>query len=76
MLRYVCLLIVRPFGEVAHPLLGSNKDEVADAIAWAHQYKKSKVVYLMPGFSKKAYQNESYRKFLSNSLNYVASPAE
>jgi type 1 glutamine amidotransferase len=55
-----------------HPLLGSNRDEVADAIAWAHQYKKSKVVYLMPGFSKKAYQNESYRKFLSNSLRYVA----
>ena len=60
----------------AHPLLGSNREEVADAIAWAHQYKKSKVVYLMPGFSKKAYLNKSYRKFLSNSLKYVATPAD
>ncbi len=59
-----------------HPLLGSNRDEVADAIAWAHQYRKSKVVYLMPGFTKKAYQNQSYKKFLSNSLKYVAKPAE
>ena len=43
-----------------------------EAIAWAHQYKNSKIVYLMPGFTKMAYANDSYQKFLANSIGYVA----
>ena len=37
-----------------------------------HQYKNSKIVYLMPGFTKMAYANDSYQKFLANSIGYVA----
>lgn len=55
-----------------HPLLGSTHPDVARTIAWTHRYKNSKVVYLMPGFTEKAYSNESFRRFLTNSLQFVA----
>ena len=54
------------------PLLGCDHPEVSSTIAWTHQYQKSKVVYLMPGFTEQAYTNRSYQKFLTNSLRYVA----
>ena len=55
-----------------HPLLGVDDKEVNSVIAWAHKYNKSKVVYIMPGFTTKAYQNPSYQKLVSNALKYVA----
>ena len=54
-----------------HSLLGSAHPRIAKTIAWTHRYKNSKVVYLMPGFTEKAYQNPSYRKFITNSIGYV-----
>lgn len=55
-----------------HPLLGSAHPDISPTIAWSHQYQNSRVVYLMPGFTEKAYGNPSYRKFLSNSIGWVA----
>ncbi|MDA9764170.1 MAG: ThuA domain-containing protein [Opitutales bacterium] len=55
-----------------HPLLGSNNPELAPILAWAHTYKQSKVVYINPGFTKEAYENESYQKLIKNSLKFVA----
>ena len=57
-----------------HPLLGSDNPDLSPTIAWAHKYDNSKVVYVMPGFTKKAYGNSSYQKLITNALNYVASP--
>lgn len=53
------------------PLLGSNNKDLAP-IAWTQKYNKSKVVYIMPGYSKKAFENPSYKKLVSNALNYVS----
>ena len=55
-----------------HPLLGTTHPDIAKTIAWTHRYRSSKVVYLMPGFTKEAYQNRSFRRFLMNSIRYVA----
>lgn len=54
-----------------HPLLGSNHPDISNVIAWTHTYNKSKIVYVMPGFTKEAYQNTSYKKLMSNALTYV-----
>lgn len=54
------------------PLLGTTHPEISKTIAWTHKYANSRVVYCMPGFTEKAYSNESYRKFLTNSISYVA----
>lgn len=53
-----------------HPLLGSDNPDLAP-IAWTQKYNNSKVVYIMPGYSKKAFGNASYQKLLSNALKYV-----
>jgi type 1 glutamine amidotransferase len=55
-----------------HPLWGTDKPDVSGVIAWSHRYENSKVVYVMPGFTEKAYTNESYQKFLVNSIGFVA----
>ena len=55
-----------------HPLLGTEHPGIAKFIAWTHQYKNAKVVYVMPGFTKGAYQHPSYIKLLENALRFVA----
>ena len=55
-----------------HPLLGCDHPDISKTIAWAHRYNQSRVVYLMPGYTESAYTNESYQRFLANSLRYVA----
>ena len=55
-----------------HPLLGTDHPDIANVIAWAHNYKNSKVVYVMPGFTKGSYQNPSYIRLIENALSYVA----
>ena len=37
-----------------HPVLGTDHPDVAEAIAWTQEYDNSKVVYIMPGFTKGA----------------------
>ncbi len=59
-----------------HPLLGTNHPDVSQTIAWTHQYNTSKVVYIMPGFTKDSYQNISYQKLIANALKYVGHPTE
>lgn len=55
-----------------HPLLGTKHPDISKTIAWTHKYDQSKVVYVMPGFTKGAYDNPSYRRLLENALRYVA----
>ncbi|WP_157961129.1 ThuA domain-containing protein [Lutibacter citreus] len=55
-----------------HALLGTNHAGISETIAWTHKYDNSKVVYVMPGYTKKAYKNKHYRRLITNSLNYVA----
>ncbi len=55
-----------------HPLLGTDHPDIASTIAWAHEYRNSKVIYVMPGFTKGAYENPSYERLIANALKYVA----
>lgn len=59
-----------------HPLLGTNHPDISQTIAWTHKYDNSKVVYVMPGYTKDAYQNESYIKLITNALKYVGTHVE
>jgi uncharacterized protein len=59
-----------------HPLLGTDHLDIARVIAWTHEYAKSKVVYIMPGFTKGAYQNNSYARLMENALGFVAKRAD
>lgn len=56
----------------ATPLLASSHQNTATSIAWTHQFGSSRVVYFMPGFTKHAYEDTNYRKFLRNAIRYVA----
>lgn len=53
------------------PLVTTTENKIHKAIVWTHTYNKSKVVYIMPGFTKKAYTNKSYKKLVANSLKFV-----
>jgi hypothetical protein len=62
--------------QIAHsvtPLLATDHPGISQTIAWTHLYNNSKVVYIMPGFTKGAYEHPTYRKLISNSLHYVGS---
>ena len=54
------------------PLLASSHGKTAASIAWTHRFRSSRVVYLMPGFTRQAYENSSYRQFIRNSIEFVA----
>ncbi|MGY6650272.1 ThuA domain-containing protein [Wenyingzhuangia sp. IMCC45574] len=58
--------------EGLHPLLGVNHEDVSKVVAWTHEYQKSRVVYIMPGYYKETFQNTSYKKLIENALCYVA----
>ncbi|TYA69842.1 ThuA domain-containing protein [Seonamhaeicola marinus] len=53
-----------------HVLLDSDNEDLAP-IAWTQKYNNSKVVYIIPGYSKKAFGNPSYKKLVANALTYV-----
>lgn len=54
------------------PLLGAKTPGIERVLAWENRAGNSKVIYLMPGFTKSAYTNDSYRRFVLNALKYVA----
>lgn len=39
---------------------------------WTHVYDQSKIVYLLHGHDRKAYENKSFRKILQNAIAFVA----
>lgn len=59
-----------------HPLLGTEHPDIAPVIAWTHTYANSRVVYIMPGFTKGAYQNKSYIRLIENALGFVGGDGE
>lgn len=54
------------------PLLSSDHAKTSATIAWANHFGSSRIVYLMPGFTKQAYENGGYRLFVRNAISYVA----
>ena len=53
-------------------LLETSHPDCDRYIAWAHQVKNSKVVYLMGGHDKHAYGNPSFRRLVAQAIRYVA----
>jgi type 1 glutamine amidotransferase len=54
-----------------HNLLETSHPDCYHYIGWTHNVKNSKVVYLMGGHDKHAYENPSFRKLLLNAINYT-----
>jgi type 1 glutamine amidotransferase len=52
-------------------LLETSHPDCDPCIGWTHTVKNSKVVYLMGGHDKHAYENPSFRKLISNAINYT-----
>ncbi len=55
------------------PLLRTDYRESGELLGWTHTYKNSKVVYLMPGHDKNAFENPSFKKLVENSIYYLTS---
>lgn len=51
-----------------HPLLDSNHKDVSSVITYTHLYNNSKIVYLMPRFTREAYENKLYKKLIINAF--------
>ncbi|MFC2113541.1 family 16 glycoside hydrolase, partial [Bacteroidota bacterium] len=55
-----------------HPLLGVENPYSAEYVGWTHKYNNSPVVYIMPGYSKIAFSDESYKQLVENSIKFVS----
>jgi type 1 glutamine amidotransferase len=54
-------------------ILKADHPDCAEKVGWVNNYRNSKIVYLMQGHDKHAYQNESFRKLLENAVLFVDS---
>jgi len=54
------------------PLLKTSHPNCAELFAWTNRYNNSKIVYLMGGHDKLAYENENYQTLVRNSMTYLA----
>lgn len=52
-------------------LLETSHPDCDRHIGWTHSVKNSKVVYLMGGHDKHAYEHPSFRELLSNAIHYT-----
>ena len=55
-----------------HPLLQTDHPDCDRIVAWTHEFNNSKVVYLMGGHDRHAYENESFMKLVSNAIRWTA----
>ena len=54
------------------PLLKTRHPKSSEIIAWEHNYKASKIVYLQPGHDKRTFIEADYRKLVLQAINYLA----
>lgn len=54
------------------PLLETTHLSCSQYVAWANEYKQSRIIYIMLGHDQKAYENESFRKLVGNAITWVA----
>jgi uncharacterized protein len=53
------------------PLLQTTHPSCSKYVAWANEYKQSRIVYIMLGHDNKAYENESFRKLVGNAITWT-----
>lgn len=54
------------------PLLETTHPSCSRYVAWANEYKQSRIIYIMLGHDQKAYENESFRNLVENAIHWVA----
>lgn len=54
------------------PLLLTDHPLSTPEVGWAHQYGKSRVVYLQSGHDRLAYANPNYQKLIGNAIRWVS----
>jgi type 1 glutamine amidotransferase len=54
------------------PLLMTDHPDASPLIGWVNTKDHSRVVYLMLGHDKQAYQNPSYHQLISQSIHWLA----
>ncbi|MCF8225267.1 MAG: ThuA domain-containing protein [Bacteroidales bacterium] len=52
-------------------LLQADHPDCDQKVGWTHQIGNSRIVYLMQGHDRHAYENENFRILLSNAIRYV-----
>jgi hypothetical protein len=55
-----------------HPLLRTSHPDCAPLVGWTNRYSASNIAYLMLGHDRHAYENESFRLLVSNSIKWLA----
>jgi len=55
-----------------HPLFGTPHPQCSPMMGWIHPCQSSTIVYLMFGHDRHAYENESLRQILANSINWLS----
>jgi hypothetical protein len=53
------------------PILKTDHPDCAEVFGWTNHYNNSKIVYLMGGHDRMAYENENYKELIRNSLRYL-----
>jgi len=53
------------------PLLTTDHPECHPLVGWTHRYKDSRVVYLLFGHDRQAYENPAFRELIRNSLLWL-----
>jgi type 1 glutamine amidotransferase len=54
-----------------HPLLGTSHPLCAGYVAWTNEYKKSRIVYIMLGHDRQAYENSSFKQLIRNAVHWA-----
>lgn len=54
------------------PLLTTDYRASGEKLAWTHTYRNSRIVYIMLGHDRQAYEHSSLRQLLAQALLYVA----
>jgi uncharacterized protein len=58
--------------DTATPLLATDYRESGELLGWTHAYRNSRIVYIMPGHDRQAYEHPAFRQILARALHYVA----
>ena len=61
---------IRVSGDIT-PLLECEHPESSPVMGWEHVYGNSRVVYLMPGHDRHAYENPAFVQLVDNSIRWL-----
>jgi len=54
------------------PLLETSHPSCARYVAWTNEYSNSRIIYIMLGHDRKAYENASFKKLIRNAIYWVS----